>query len=340
MIGRTARRTARLRARAPLGPVDGLEPVHLRVDAPLLDRVECVERATAMSVLLCRFPPLADAAATPLPARFERGEILRADGSAWRAEDPVGAGQELWFQRERRPEAVPAADLRILHRDEHLLVVDKPHDMASTPRGAHVLASALVRLRTGTGLEQLSPLHRLDRRTAGVLVLGVRAEERGAYQRLFSDGAVDKEYRALVADHGGMARGDRERIELRLESRHGDLQTRVVPGPPNSVTDLEVGEAIEGGAVGGGAAGGGAREMILRPRTGRTHQLRVHLAHRGTPILGDDLYPSVRPEAECGGQLRLLARSVAFTDPLTGEHRRFVSERVLEAWGAATEGSA
>src|SRR5690606_3818412 len=109
-----------------------------------------------------------------------------------------GPGDELWFHRELRAEEVPEVELPVLLRDEHLLVLDKPHDMATMPRGAHVLSSALVRLRRRTGLVELSPLHRLDRRTAGVLAFGVRAQERAAYQGLFARGEVDKEYRARV----------------------------------------------------------------------------------------------------------------------------------------------
>src|SRR5699024_10420996 len=88
-----------------------------------------------------------------LPARFAAGEIVDAHGRAWAATDPVAPGEELWFHRELRPEAVPAAELTILHRDEHLLVIDKPHEIATMPRGAHVLASALVRLRRATGID-------------------------------------------------------------------------------------------------------------------------------------------------------------------------------------------
>lgn len=319
MIGRTARRTARLRARAPLGPVDGLAPVRLLVDAALLARSG---PARVPDVLLARFPPLADPAATPLAQRVARGDVLRADGTAWGSEDRPAVGDELWFHRERAPEAVPAVHLPVLLHDEHLLAVDKPHDLATTPRGTHVLASALVRLRQETGIEELTPLHRLDRRTAGVLLLGVVPSERAEYQGIFARGEVTKEYEALVADGPRCVTGARQEVALRLERTRGDLRTRVVEGPPNSRTTVEIGSPRSGGA----------REVRLWPATGRTHQLRVHLSHLGMPILGDELYPEPRPVAESGGTLCLLARALCFTDPVTGTPRRLRSTRELAPW--------
>src|SRR5699024_7577894 len=156
-----------------------------------------------LELLSGRFPALADPEATPLEARFAAGEIVDAAGRAWAAEDPVTPGQQLWFHRELRAETVPEVELRILHSDEHLLVLDKPHDLATMPRGAHILSSALVRLRRATGIQALVPLHRLDRRTAGVLAFGIRPEERPAYQQLFARQEVDKDYEAIAVPQPG-----------------------------------------------------------------------------------------------------------------------------------------
>lgn len=190
MTGRAARRRER-RARPPLPQRQGLDAVRWVVPPSTPAR-------PAAQALRERFPALADPQATPLLERFARGEIVAGDGAAWSADDLVGPGDQLWFHRELRAEEVPEVALSILHRDDHLLVLDKPHDMATMPRGAHVLSSALVRLRRATGITTLSPLHRLDRRTAGVLVFGIRPEERSAYQQLFARGEVDKEYLARV----------------------------------------------------------------------------------------------------------------------------------------------
>lgn len=319
--GRAARRRAR-RLPPPLPQRDGLDAVRWLVprDAPA---------GPAASMLLARFPALADPAATPLADRFAAGEVVDARGRAWAAGDPVVGGDELWFHRELRAEEVPAEPLPILFHDEHLLVIDKPHDVATMPRGAHVLASALVRLRRRTGIEQLVPLHRLDRRTAGVLAFGVRPEERGAYQQLFARREVDKRYEALVLPGPGctLPRGVGERAELadRLEKRRGELIARIVPGALNAHTELEV--LAAGDSEGEGPAEGRALLLGLRPRTGRTHQLRLQLSSRGAPIAGEDLYPDPSPEP--AGPLQLLARSLAFTDPVTGQAREFRSGRVL-----------
>lgn len=321
--GRAARRRARRQA-PPLPQRDGLDARRHLIPAGS-------QETTAAQALRERFPALDHPEATPLEERFGNGEIVRDDGTAWASDDRVGPGDALWFHRELREEQVPAAELRILHRDEHLLVVDKPHDMATMPRGAHVLSSALVRLRRDTGITTLSPLHRLDRRTAGVLAFGIRPEERAAYQQLFARREVRKEYLARVrcpahASTAGTAGagtvpvpatpgvrrlvGDRAVLRDRLVKERGDLLTRVVAGVPNAVTELEVLETPPDGSL----------TLLLRPLTGRTHQLRAQLASRGTPILGEDLYPEPRVPQ---GPLQLLARSLAFTDPVTGAERDF-----------------
>lgn len=282
-----------------------------------------LEPAAAIDALLARFPALGDDAATPLSARFSRGDIVSADGSPWSASDIVGPGDELWFHRELRDEEVPPVDLEILYRDDHLLVLDKPHGMATMPRGAHVLASALVRLRRETGLSTLTPLHRLDRRTAGVLAFGIRPEERSAYQQLFARGDVTKVYEARVQAGPGsrlpVSPGARVTLRDRLDKRHGELTTRVIPGEVNAITEVEVVAAEPGDVV----------RLRMLPRTGRTHQLRAQLAFRGVPILGEDLYPEPQPEPEL--PLQLLARELAFYDPITGRDHTFRSRQELRS---------
>ena len=311
--GRAARRRAR-RLPPPLLQREGLDAVRWRIE-------QDASPGLAVHRLRERFPALADPAATPLADRFAAGEIVDAHGRVWAATDPVGPGDELWFHRELRPEEVPADPLPILFRDEHLLVIDKPHDVATMPRGAHVLSSALVRLRRQTGVAELVPLHRLDRRTSGVLAFGILPAERSAYQELFARREVDKRYEALVRPGRDctLPRGPGERavLEDRLLKERGVLTAVVVPGTPNALTELEV----------LGPADGAALRLALRPRTGRTHQLRIQLSSRGAPIVGEDLYPV--PQVEPDGPLRLLARSLAFTDPITGRTREFHSHRTV-----------
>lgn len=191
--------------------------------------------------------------------------------------------------------------------------------MATTPRGAHVVESALVRLRRELVLPQLSPAHRLDRLTAGVLLLVVRPELRRAYQSLFDTRAVRKTYEAVAPVRPGLPCTVRSRIV----KERGVLQAREVPGEPNAETHVEL--LTERGGTGG---------YRLRPRTGRTHQLRVHLSSLGVPILNDDLYPQVREvdPHDYAAPLQLLARTLELDDPLTGRPRRFTSTRALASW--------
>lgn len=303
----------------------------MRADAALLQAAGGDGRPPrAIDVLRARFPALADPAATPLAERFGAGEIVCADGRAWRALDLVACGDELWLHRELAPEVVPEVELRVLAHDDHLLVLDKPHGMATMPRGVHVLASALVRLRRATGIETLSPIHRLDRGTAGVLAFSCRPAERAAYQELFARGEVTKTYLARTrppqgAD--GVAVGQELDIALRLVRERGVRQTLVVPGEPNSRTRARLIDVEADGTL----------RWHLRPLTGRTHQLRVHLAHLGMPILGDELYGHApgqdqhgpRGGGEDAGELQLLAQELSFTDPVTGERRCLRSLRTL-----------
>ncbi len=183
------------------------------------------------------------------------------------------------------------------------------------PRGRHVAQTALVRLRRELGLPELSPAHRLDRLTAGVLLFTTHRELRGAYQTLFARGAVRKTYlaRAAVNQDVGLPRVVRSRVI----KRRGGLQAIAEPGEPNAETLVELISA-EG-------------LYRLTPRTGRTHQLRVHMASLGLPIHGDPLYPNVVDIApdDFSAPLQLLAHSLEFEDPISGIRCRFVSRRTL-----------
>jgi tRNA pseudouridine32 synthase/23S rRNA pseudouridine746 synthase len=169
-----------------------------------------------------------------------------------------------------------------------------------------------VRLRRELGLPELSPAHRLDRLTAGVLLFTVRREVRGAYQSLFARREVAKTY--LAYSSAGAELTEPQWVSNRIVKHHGALQAAVEPGEPNAETLVE--------SLGGG-------RYRLTPRTGRTHQLRIHMAGLGLPIDNDPLYPRVLEvdPADFTRPLRLVANALEFTDPLTGQSRRFVSSR-------------
>ncbi len=260
-----------------------------------------------------------------LPARVDVDALLTGerlvyqDGSVLDADDPYRPHTFVWFHRDLRDEAVVPGTIEVLHRDEHLVVVDKPPFLATIPRGQHVAQSVVVRLRRELGLPELTPAHRLDRVTSGVLVLVTERRWRGAYQQLFARREVTKTYRALVPHRPEVDVPPVIRNHIRKD--RGALRALVVPGGPvNAETRLELESSAPDGDV-----------IRLRPLTGRTHQLRLHLSGIGLPIVDDPLYPDVRDVAvdDFSRPLQLLAAELAFVDPLDGSERLFRSGRRL-----------
>lgn len=248
------------------------------------------------------------------------GRFVTEEGPV-QQETPYRPGVSVWFHRELPDERPVPFDVQILHRDENIVVVHKPHFLATTPRGQHVVQTALVRVRQQLDLPELIPAHRLDRATAGVLLFVVRPEVRGAYQRLFSQRLVHKEYEAVAPVRSDLSLPTV--VRSRILKRRGVIQAKEVPGEPNAETYVEMIESR--GELG---------RYRLIPRTGRTHQLRVHLDSLGIPIVGDPIYPQVRESAweDFSRPLQLLARTLAFTDPITNEERSFTTPASLSAW--------
>ncbi|WP_136244252.1 pseudouridine synthase [Mycobacterium intracellulare] len=281
---------------APLPVRDGLGPARVRLRG-----------GPVLAELSARF-------GAPARAKVLAGEVVGADGAVIDATTVLPAGASVYLYRELPDEVPVPFEIPVLYRDDDIVVVDKPHFVATMPRGRHVAQSALVRLRRELKLPELSPAHRLDRLTAGVLVFTARREVRGAFQTLFSRGLVDKTYLARAAVDPAL-RLPRV-VESRIVKRRGRLQAVCEPGAANAETLVEL-----------VSADGLYR---LTPRTGRTHQLRVHMASLGIPIEGDPLYPNVIDVApdDFSTPLRLLARRIEFTDPRSGVRREFVSRRV------------
>jgi tRNA pseudouridine32 synthase/23S rRNA pseudouridine746 synthase len=245
-------------------------------------------------------------------AKVVAGEVFSADGVVLDARTEMPAGSFVYHYRDLPDEVVVPFDVPVLYRDDTIVVVDKPHFLATMPRGSHIAQTALVRLRRELDLPELSPAHRLDRLTAGVLLFTVRREVRGAYQTMFARGEVAKTYLAMSSAQPGLV--GPQVVSNRIIKQRGVLQARIEPGEPNAETHIE--------PLGGG-------RYRLTPRTGRTHQLRLHMANLGVPIDNDPLYPTVLPvqPVDFTAPLRLIAQRLEFDDPLTGEHRRFVSSR-------------
>jgi tRNA pseudouridine32 synthase/23S rRNA pseudouridine746 synthase len=281
----------------PLPPRDGLGPARLRVrGGPLGDE------------LLTRFGP-------EVAAKAIAGEVVDQHGVVLDPATVLPAGASVYLYRDLRDEVPVPFDIPVLYQDEDIVVVDKPHFLATMPRGRHVAQTALVRMRRELGLPELSPAHRLDRLTAGVLLFTARRELRGAYQTMFARGTVHKTYvaRAAANPHVTLPRV----VQSRIIKRRGHLQAVEEPGEPNAETLVE---SMSPDGL-----------YRLTPRTGRTHQLRVHMASLGMPIYGDPLYPNVVsvPDDDFSQPLQLLAQRIEFQDPVSGALRRFVSSRRL-----------
>ncbi len=263
--------------------------------------------------------------------RLAAGQVLNAEGQPLDADAFCIPNATLWYWRTLdvpEPE-VPFAH-EILHLDECLLVVDKPHFLSMTPKGRWLQQTLLVRLKRETGIETLVPAHRLDRETAGVVLFTVRPQDRHAYQSLFRDRLASKVYEAVAPWRAELElpRTHRSRLE---ECTDAFMQMQEVPGEPNAVTHIELIRRLP--------ARDGELPLAyyrLHPETGRKHQLRAHMNALGLPLVGDRIYPVLQPDLAEGERpdfsqpLQLLARSLSFVDPISGEARSFESRRMLE----------
>lgn len=311
---------------SPLPVRDGVNATRLRLPAHGWD--------TALDYMLDRWGHIDPEG---ILARFDGGEIVAADGSPLHRGTPLAEHTFIWYYRTLPEEDRLPVELAVLHRDEHVLVVDKPHFLPTTPGGTYIQESALVRLRNALDLPDLIPMHRLDRMTAGVLLFSVNPATRGKYQVLFERRAVAKEYECVSAvppsAKGGARDGARfsERfsapvvVRNRMEKRRDYLLASVVDGEPNAETRVTL-ERV------GGPAEAPRALFRLEPHTGKTHQLRVHMAGLGAGIMHDPFYPVLLDKApdDYTRPLQLLARGIRFRDPFTGAETEFRSRLALQ----------
>ncbi|WP_392754838.1 pseudouridine synthase [Streptomyces sp. LN590] len=299
---------------APLPQRDGIDPVRVRLPE---DPGE--EWATVRDHLLARFAGAIGA--DRVDAMFADGRFVSVLGPV-APDEPYTAGRFLWFHRDFAPEEPVPFPVGVVYRDTRLVIADKPHFLATTPRGRHITETAVARLRRELGLPSLQPAHRLDRLTAGLVLFVVRPEDRGAYQTLFRDKLVRKEYEAVAPYDPSIAFP--RTVRSRIVKERGVIAAREEPGEPNSESRIELLEHREG-----------LGRYRLLPATGRTHQLRVHMNGLGLPLVHDPVYPVIEPEGAADDwtrPLQLLARVLEFTDPVTGGPRRFESGLRLSAW--------
>jgi tRNA pseudouridine32 synthase / 23S rRNA pseudouridine746 synthase len=297
-------------------------PVRNGVNATRLRLPEEGPWTTAMDYVLERFGHVDPEG---MIERFERGEVQGLGGTVVTPDTPLGQHTFIWYYRELPVEERLPVELSVLHRDDHLVVVDKPHFLPTTPGGMYVAESALVRLRIALDLPELVPIHRLDRMTAGVLLFAADPQTRGKYQLLFEKRKVRKTYEAVA--------GVRPELELPAVVRSRMVKSRTyllaqeVEGEPNAETRIELLETHDDG---------GRRLGLYRlePHTGKTHQLRVHMASQGIGIVNDPFYPELLPQApdDYTKPLQLLARSIVFTDPLSHQEVEYRSQLELSGF--------
>ncbi len=283
------------------------------------------------------WPTVLDFLAQRMPAvshhawseRFASGRVLSEDGVALALDAPFLAGARVYYYRELPNEPVVPFEETVLYQDTHLVVADKPHFLPVTPGGRYVQQCLLVRLQRTLGLPQLAPLHRIDRETAGLVLFAVNPAERGAYHALFSGREMHKTYEAIAPATECMTWPHTRLSHLREHPTEFYRMVESEAGAaPNSETVIQMQER----------RGAWARYQ-LSPVSGKRHQLRVHMNALGLPIAGDQLYPEVLhgPDTveDFTTPLQLLAKRIAFTDPVTGALRAFQSARSL-AWPGDT----
>jgi tRNA pseudouridine32 synthase/23S rRNA pseudouridine746 synthase len=260
-----------------------------------------------------------------LRERLARGDILDQSGVPQQPGSSYQPDRWLWYFRMVENEAVVPFKMPVLYVDDRLIAVDKPHFLATTPGGRYLYETALTRLRRDFAEDGISPIHRLDRETAGILLFCRDPAARGAYQSLFQQGGIEKEYEAVAPFQDKLANG--LVYSSCMKEVPGRFVMEEVAGEPNSSTEILCERQWHNGQ------GQHLALYRLRPHSGRKHQLRVHLSSLGAPIINDVFYPELLPEREADDfsqPLQLLARHIAFVDPLTGQPRRFSSQRQLE----------
>lgn len=361
-----ARRTHRRLLTPPLAQKNGIDPIQLIL--PLVEELPAelapsntapnntapnnTAPTTIADYLVARFYPNDPQI---IHARFNTGEVRLDDGTVLTSDSPYMPGERIWYFRELADEPQLPSDMPVLYEDEHVLAIDKPHFLPTTPRGAYIAQTALTKLRVREDNPLLIPIHRLDRPTAGVLLFAKTVEARRPFQMMFQHRQVSKTYRAVapvpadataaeqaLSEEGLQVRSHIQKIRDQLQVQQLSEEQCAAQGvEPNTLTTVKIlrtftpsAQAVEGWRA--EPTLNEKREWTLydlAPHTGKTHQLRAHLNLLGSPILGDVLYPQVLPDAPDRPEypLQLLAYSLHFEHPITGEQVDLYSGRSLAA---------
>lgn len=316
------------RGQAPLPVKDGLNPTRVRVPEEYAG-ISAYEFAWNLIASQRRRHP--EDTPEALLTRFQQDQVII--GPKFRIASPdtvLKANEDIWFYRTPAPETPVPYSCETIYEDENLLVVNKPPFLATMPRGKHITQTATVQMRRATGNGELSPVHRLDRLTSGILVFTKNRKVRGAYQSLFAEQKVTKTYHAIAPFRNDLPGNSLWRDHM--IKTPGDMQGHIVPGPPNAesllvdVTELGAQETAQLQQLHDVTTP--LARYTLQPHTGRTHQLRLHMWAAGVPILGDPAYPTILPEEEEDFRvpMHLTAYQLTFCDPISDILRCFTLE--------------
>lgn len=315
---------ARRKLPDPLPVRDGLNPLRVYLEAGT--GIENVG-----DYLLARF----EGENEHLELNFRAGLIVDQRGNKLSWQSPVRSGSLVFLYRPERAEVELPFDPSVIYEDERIVVVEKPHFLPTTPRGQFVKQTALIKLRKALDQPELSPSHRLDRLTAGLLVFTKKREYRHVYHDLFARRQVVKTYQAVAPYRAGLS--DWVSVHSRIQKVSGIMQASEIPGPVNATSQIRCVAKWE-------TTTADRNRMYkkyhheqtlgsyeLKPLTGKTHQLRLHMTRLGVSIVNDNYYPNVFDidVLEFGKPLQLLAKTLAFTDPISGKHHHFVSRQEL-----------
>lgn len=308
--------------KSPLPPRHGLQAAWVRT--PDRDPNDALPWPTMRDFLVDKLGPAGDA----VDRMLERGDFVDQQGLPWTGREIYRPHTFVWFHRELRDEAEVPGELGVIHRDERIVVLDKPHFLSTIPRGRHVVQSAVVKARRMLDLPELSAAHRLDRGTAGVLLMTTHKQWRAAYHSIFRAPATTKTYEAMAPVDPAL--DFPRRVSSHLVKEVGVMQAERLDREPNAHTNIRLVEERDGWG-----------RYEVRPLTGKTHQIRMHFLELGIPLLNDPLYPEVRPTPidDFSAPMGLVAKELSFVDPVDGTERRFTSAHAIDwpdvaLWGA------
>ncbi len=261
--------------------------------------------------------------------RLQDGKVYWFGGETVQPDTPFSPSRRLCYFREVSAEPQIPFQEELGYQDEHILIACKPHFLPVIPVGEYINECLLERLRQKYQLPDLVAVHRLDRETAGLVLFSKQPASRADYYQLFASGQIEKSYLAIaqIADHIQAEPGQQWQVFNRLEKSQPKFLMQQVAGEVNARSSIEL--LQRQGKLG---------LFKLRPHTGKTHQLRVHMLGLGLPLLHDKYYPQLQPKTalDFSQPLQLLAAELSFIDPLCGEKRVFCSSRQLVCWSGST----